>query len=149
MTVNERIKLLRKEKELNQKQFAALLGITQSGASYMEQPGNNVSDSSIKSICREFGVNEEWLRHGTGDMFIEKTTFSLDDYANDNHLTSVEKEIVLGFMELAPDIRNAVYDIFRKAFEKDSTYSNAPDDPQELEKMFPPINANDTNTNTG
>lgn len=147
--MDKRLKQLRKELELTQRAFAEKIGAKQNTIATYEMGRNNPSDPIIRSICREFGVNEEWLRHGTGKMFIEKTTFSLDDYANDNHLTSVEKEIVLGFMELAPDIRNAVYDIFKKAFEKDSTYSNAPDDPQELEKMFPPISGNDTNTNTG
>ncbi len=147
--MNKRIKQLRKALDLTQQEFANRIGVKRNTVATYEGGRNAPVDAVSSLICKEFGVNEEWLRHGTGDMFIEKTTFSLDDYANDNHLTSVEKEIVLGFMELAPDIRNAVYDIFRKAFEKDSTYSNAPDDPQELEKMFPPINANDTNTNTG
>ncbi len=147
--MNKRIKQLRKALDLTQQEFANRIGVKRNTVATYEGGRNAPVDAVSSLICKEFGVNEDWLRHGTGDMFIEKTTFSLDDYANDNHLTSVEKEIVLGFMELAPDIRNAVYDIFRKAFEKDSTYSNAPDDPQELEKMFPPISGNGTNTNTG
>ncbi len=31
----------------------------------------NPSEAVLKSICREFNVSEEWLRYGTGDMFIE------------------------------------------------------------------------------
>lgn len=31
----------------------------------------NPSDSVIKDICRELNVNEEWLRHGTGEMYIQ------------------------------------------------------------------------------
>ncbi len=148
--MDKRLKQLRKELELTQRAFAEKIGAKQNTIATYEMGRNNPSDPIIRSICREFGVNEEWLRHGTGGMFIEKTAFSLDDYANTNHLTSVEKEIVRGFMELAPDIRNAVYDIFKKAFEKNnSTYDNAPDDPQDLEKMFPPISGDDTNINTG
>ena len=31
------------------------------------------SDAIIVSICREFGVNEEWLRTGKGEMFLPKS----------------------------------------------------------------------------
>ena len=63
MTINERIKYFRKEiKKMNQKQFAEILGVTQSGVSYMEQEGSTVADSSIKVICSVCGLNEEWLR---------------------------------------------------------------------------------------
>lgn len=148
--MNKRIKQLRKALDLTQQEFADRIGVKRNTVATYEGGRNAPVDAVSSLICKEFCVNEEWLRHGTGKMFIEKTAFSLDDYANTNHLTSVEKEIVRGFMELAPDIRNAVYDIFKKAFEKDnSTYDNAPDDPQDLEKMFPPISGDDTNINTG
>ncbi|MEI3282493.1 MAG: helix-turn-helix transcriptional regulator [Enterocloster sp.] len=70
MTINDRIKYFRKEiKGINQKEFAKVLGVTQSGVSYMEQKGSTVADSSIKAICSVFDVNEEWLRNGTEPMF--------------------------------------------------------------------------------
>ncbi len=71
MEINKRIKQLRIEKKLSQKQFASLLGVTQSGVSYMEQTGNNVSDSIIKSICAIFNVSEEWLLSGSDKMFAQ------------------------------------------------------------------------------
>lgn len=33
----------------------------------------NPSDSVIKDICREFHINEEWLRTGNGDMQENRT----------------------------------------------------------------------------
>ena len=36
--------------------------------------GRNIPiDSVISLICREFNVNEHWLRDGTGEMFIKQT----------------------------------------------------------------------------
>ncbi len=115
MTINERIKILRKEKRLNQKQFAAQLGITQSGISYMEQPGNNVSDSSIKSICTVYNVNEEWLRNGIEPIYIEPTTFSLDDFIKERGGSDLELQILKTYFDFEPEIRNALLKEFIKS----------------------------------
>ena len=113
MTINERIKLLRKEKKLNQKQFASLLGVTQSGASYMEQPGNNVSDSIIKAICTVCNANEEWLRNGVEPMHVEAETFSLDEFVKQLGATELEMQIVKTYFDLDPDTRAMLVDHFR------------------------------------
>lgn len=148
--MNERLKQLRKALDLTQRVFAERIGTKQNTIATYEMGRNNPSDPIIHSICREFNVNEDWLRNGSGEMFIEKTTFSLDDYADCNNLTNTEREIVRGFMELDPVVRNAIYDIFKNAFKSDnSAYDNAPDNPQELEKQFPPIDSNDIGTNIG
>lgn len=114
MTVNERIKQIRKEKNLNQKQFAFMLGFTQSGASYMEQPGNNVSDSTIKAICTVFNVNEEWLRNGIDPMYIELNTFSLDEFVKQRGATDLELQILKTYFELDSDTRKMLVNHFRK-----------------------------------
>ena len=114
MTVNERIKKVRKEKGMNQKQFAALLGVTQSGVSYMEQSGSNVSDSSIKSICTMCNINEDWLRNGTEPMYIQAPTFSLDDFVRQRGGTELEVDIMKAYFELEPDIRAMLVQHFKE-----------------------------------
>lgn len=114
MTVNERIKKVRKENGMNQKQFAALLGVTQSGVSYMEQSGSNVSDSSIKSICTMCNLNEEWLRNGTEPMYIQAPTFSLDDFVRQRGGTELEVDIMKAYFELEPDIRAMLVQHFKE-----------------------------------
>lgn len=114
MTVNERIKRVRKEKGMNQKQFAALLGVTQSGVSYMEQSGSNVSDSSIKSICTMCNLNEDWLRNGTEPMYIQEPTFSLDKFVKDHGGTELELEAMKAYFELDPDIRKMLVKHFKE-----------------------------------
>lgn len=69
--MNNRLKKLRKELELTQKQFAEALHIKQNTVATYEMGRIIPSDSVIAGICREFNVNEEWLRNGTGSMFIE------------------------------------------------------------------------------
>lgn len=67
--MNERIKELRKAAGLTQDEFGAKLGISNSAVSKWEKGDGSVPDSAILSICREFGVNEVWLRTGYGEMF--------------------------------------------------------------------------------
>ena len=64
--MNERFKEVRKTLGLTQSEFGKSLGISNTAISKIEKGENNVSESNIISICREFGVNEEWLRTGVG-----------------------------------------------------------------------------------
>lgn len=113
MNINERVKTLRKDKKLNQKQFAAALGLTQSGVSYMEQNGSTVSDASIKAICSVYNVNEEWLRDGTGPMYIQPQSFSLDEFVKQHGASQLELDIVKAYFELEPDLRRLLVQHFK------------------------------------
>lgn len=76
--MNERFKEVRKTLGLTQSEFGKSLGISNTAISKIEKGKNNVSESNIISICREFGVNEEWLRTGVGgedNMFIKLSAY--------------------------------------------------------------------------
>lgn len=76
--MNERFKKVRKTLGLTQSEFGKSLGISNTAISKIEKGENNVSESNIISICREFGVNEEWLRTGVGgenNMFIKLSAY--------------------------------------------------------------------------
>ncbi len=67
--MNERIKELRKALKLTQQEFADRLNIKRGAIANYEVGRNEPIDAVISLICKEFNVNEEWLRDGTGDMF--------------------------------------------------------------------------------
>ena len=69
--MNERIKAIRKHKlvNLSQEAFGQRIGITKAAISKIESGNANPSEQTLLSICREFNVNEEWLRTGNGEMF--------------------------------------------------------------------------------
>lgn len=69
--MNERLKKLRKELDLTQQEFADSIGIKRSTMATYEAGRNIPIDAVVSLICREFNVNEKWLRTGEGDMFIE------------------------------------------------------------------------------
>ena len=71
--MNERLKQLRKILDLTQQEFADKIGSKRNTIAKYETNTNVPSTAVISLICREFNVNEEWLRNGTGDMFIEQT----------------------------------------------------------------------------
>lgn len=69
--MNDRIKKLRKALDLTQQKFADKLGVKRNTVGQWEIGRNEPTDAIILSICREFNVNEEWLRNGIGDMFVK------------------------------------------------------------------------------
>lgn len=71
MTPGERVKQIRKEKKLTLERFGEKVGVTKQTISRIENGINALTEQMILSICREFNVNEEWLRAGKGDMFAE------------------------------------------------------------------------------
>lgn len=67
--MNERVRILRKTLKMTLESFGARIGIKKSSLSQIENGVNNLTEQNILLICREFGVNEEWLRNGEGEMF--------------------------------------------------------------------------------
>ncbi len=69
-TIGERIKYLRKEVlENTQKDFGLRIGLKPNSVSDIENGKNNPTEQTIKAICREFNINENWLRNGTDEIY--------------------------------------------------------------------------------
>ncbi len=68
--MENRIKELRKTLGLNQTDFGTRVGVKQTTVAGYESGARVPIDAVIASICREFNVNEHWLRTGEGEMFI-------------------------------------------------------------------------------
>ena len=67
--MHNRLKQLRKSLNLTQQDFADNIGVKRNTVATYEAGKSEPSGSAIHNICREFNVNEEWLRTGKGDMF--------------------------------------------------------------------------------
>ena len=67
--MNNRIKEVRTKLKITQQEFADRIGCSRSGLANYEVGRNEPINSVIVAICREFNVNEEWLRTGNGEMF--------------------------------------------------------------------------------
>lgn len=72
--MNSRIKELRKNAlHLTMEEFGQRLGVGKSAISEIENGRRGLSNQMFTGIVREFNVNPDWLRDGTGTMFKEKT----------------------------------------------------------------------------
>lgn len=69
--MKDRIKELRKNKKLTQAEFGKRIGVKGNTITTYENGSRVPSEAVIKSICRVFNVNEEWLRTGQGDPDIQ------------------------------------------------------------------------------
>lgn len=68
--MHERLKKLRKLLGLTQQEFADKIGSKRNTIAKYETEANTPSTAVVSLICREFNVNEEWLRTGIGEMFL-------------------------------------------------------------------------------
>ncbi len=71
--MNERLKELRKTLKLTQQEFADRIHVSRGALAVYEIGRNEPIGAVVDLICREFDVNEHWLRTGEGEMFIAKT----------------------------------------------------------------------------
>lgn len=70
---SQRVRELRKSLNLTMEKFGEPLGVKKSAISNIENGSRNLTDQMIIAICREYNVNEEWLRTGSGEMFVPLT----------------------------------------------------------------------------
>lgn len=68
MALAERIKEIRKIKKMRQSVFGEKLGVKEATVTSWETGTRNPSEAVILAICKEFNINEEWLRFGKGEM---------------------------------------------------------------------------------
>lgn len=66
--MKERIKKIRTHLGLTQQKFADRLGLKRQTIAAYEIGNIEPSDSTLLLICKEFDINEEWLRTGKGTM---------------------------------------------------------------------------------
>ena len=91
--MNERLKIIRLKLKLTQDDFAKKINVTRSAISNYEKGTRNIMNRVIADICREFNVNEEWIRHGTGEMFIQNIDNTQGGIYMDNELLNILKSI--------------------------------------------------------
>ena len=74
--INERLVDIRAALGRRQGEFARGMGLRQSTWADIEAGRNPVADRYVRLVCLTYGVREEWLRTGEGDMLDEEAMLS-------------------------------------------------------------------------
>ena len=97
-TIGTRIKEIRKGAGLTLEKFGAKIGITAASLSTIENGKSNPSGQTVLMICREFNVNEDWLRDGTGEPFMQLSReANIAEYVGSitgGHITDIDESII-------------------------------------------------------
>lgn len=70
--MNERLRTLRKTLKLTLKEFGEKIGRAPNTVGNYESGIRNIDNTTVKTICSMFNVNEEWLINGSGKMFLNE-----------------------------------------------------------------------------
>lgn len=118
--MNERIKELRKSLDMNQTEFGNRIGVKQTTVAGYETGVRTPIDSVILSMCREFNVNEKWLRTGEGEMFLpvpeedEVASYVAELLEPDNPFTDLIVQIMRTYSQLDPKSQEVLLEFSRK-----------------------------------
>lgn len=72
--IKDRIKFIRTSKNLSQDEFGKIINLSRSQIAGYETGAKNITDRAMNDICREFKINEKWLRSGEGEMEAKMTS---------------------------------------------------------------------------
>lgn len=110
MTSGERVKEVRKTQNMTLEEFGKRLNVTKVTMSNIERGNRSLTERMSKDICREFNINEQWLRTGEGDMTRklseeEEIATLVSDVLEDgreNPFYEIILEIIRTYNELSP-----------------------------------------------
>lgn len=134
--INKRVKQIRQTLDIKQKDMAKILLIRQSSLSDIENGRVNVTERVMSALCKEFGVNINWLKTGEGDIFLENNTFSLDEFAKQKGATALELEIMKIYFSIDPNTRKDLLNKFKLAVLEDENL-NQDNEEEDLVQTLP------------
>lgn len=121
MTINERVRELRKELDMNQTEFGKKIALSQNHLTGIETGKRSVTDRTIKLICTEFGVSEDWLRTGKEPMLVEideEDKFSQAFAAASMEEDDFIKALLIEYMDLSKEDRKIVKQMILRIAER-------------------------------
>ena len=105
MTIGERIKELRKALKLTQPQFAARMDAKLNTLARYEVNIVTPSNAAISLICKVFNANENWLRTGEGEMFVDKDETLFTKLSTEYNLGADDVSLITAYLKLSPKDR--------------------------------------------
>lgn len=116
--MKDRIREVREHFGLSMEKFGSRIGIGKASISLLESGKNNPSVQTITLICREFGVNEQWLRTGEGEMFEQTRVSVLDRLSTEYDLSREQRSVIEAFLDLDPQERDVILKYVHNVFDR-------------------------------
>lgn len=116
--MKDRIREVREHFGLSMEKFGSRIGIGKASISLLESGKNNPSVQTITLICREFGVNEQWLRTGEGEMFEQTRASVLDWLSTEYDLSREQRSVIEAFLDLDPQERDVILKYVHNVFDR-------------------------------
>ena len=116
--MKDRIREVREHFGLSMEKFGSRIGIGKASISLLESGKNNPSVQPITLICREFGVNEQWLRTGEGEMFEQTRASVLDRLSTEYDLSREQRSVIEAFLDLDPQERDVILKYVHNVFDR-------------------------------
>ncbi len=137
----KRIIQIREQTGLSQEKFAERLGLSRNFINQVENGKKNISDRTISDICREFNINEEWLKKGTGEMNKQNDDIGniISELLDKNHpLYDIIKGIMLTYQKLDIHSRSIIDRFIADSlyYQKTPEFKNHGSAVEEAEKAY-------------
>lgn len=99
-TIQERIKFIRKEKNLNQEEFGERLGVGKYVIANIELNRVEPKELLINHICDIYSINKEWILNGTGEVYKTTEKNIINDLVKEFDLDEDELSIIKSYINL-------------------------------------------------
>lgn len=132
--MNERLRLLREKIGISRAVFGQRIGVSGDVINNLERGRVEIKEHILKLICSEFSANEDWLRTGTGEMFLKTSSDTMEQLKKEFDLDEFSFKLVYGYLKLAPAERKAIRDLFYRVIESEENIFNAVETIQTTER---------------
>ena len=112
--IGERIGELIESLGIKKVRFAERLKIDQSYVTQLTSGKRNPSERTISDICREFNVREEWLRNGSGEMFLDFTEDEFSKAAATLSNDAFVRSLIVEYWKLDEDSKQLFRDFIHR-----------------------------------
>lgn len=100
-----RLYAIRKDQKLNQAEFGKALGVTRSAICNYEGGTRPIGEQIIRSVCREFSVNETWLRSGNGEPYLIPKNGIIDKLIDEYGCSKFEGDFLKAYFQMSSSER--------------------------------------------
>ena len=116
MSIGERLKTIRKGLNLNQTDFGARINLSQTTIGQYEKETRPITERVISQLVAEYNINEEYLRHGTGEMFVSHRADIVAELAAKLQLSAREQQLLLAYSTIPADKRELLLNLAQDLF---------------------------------